>query len=281
MSMNGIDVSHWQKGIDLSTFECDFVIMKATQGTSYVDPCCDKFYQAAKSSGKKLGVYHYFAGGDPTEEAIHFVNSITGYIGEAILVLDWESESNSKFKQGVSVAKVFLDKVYELTGVKPLIYMSKSVCRDYDWSSVVEADYGLWMAQYANSSAVTAFKDAPWTDTKGLGAFKSYAIHQYSSHGNLAGYLGNLDLDIAYMTVDAWDSYAKRTNDIIIVPKIEYYDKYDETLIGILQVIGVEDTSYDFRKKIAEANSISNYSGTAEQNLKLISLAKEGKLIKP
>ena len=81
MSMNGIDVSGWQKGIDLSKVPADFVIIKATQGTSYVNSDCDRAYQQAKAAGRLLGVYHYFSGGDPAKEAEHFVNNIKGYIG--------------------------------------------------------------------------------------------------------------------------------------------------------------------------------------------------------
>lgn len=36
MALNGIDISNWQAGIDLSVVPCDFVIAKATQGTSYI-----------------------------------------------------------------------------------------------------------------------------------------------------------------------------------------------------------------------------------------------------
>ena len=36
--MNGIDISRWQKDIRLSRVPCDFVIVKATQGTGYVSP---------------------------------------------------------------------------------------------------------------------------------------------------------------------------------------------------------------------------------------------------
>ena len=34
MSMNGIDISSWQTGIDLSKVPCDFVIIKATEGVT-------------------------------------------------------------------------------------------------------------------------------------------------------------------------------------------------------------------------------------------------------
>lgn len=41
------------------------------------------------------------------------------------------------------------------------------------------------------------------------------------------------------------------------------------------------DSSYAYREKIAKANNISNYKGTAPQNDKMVSLIKKGKLIKP
>lgn len=207
MSMNGIDVSGWQKGINLKEVPADFVIIKATQGTTYVNPDCDRAYQQAKEAGRLLGVYHYFSGGDPVAEAEFFVKNVKGYVGEAILVLDWEGEQNAKFSQGPAVAKPFLDKVKELTGVRPLIYMSKSVCRAHDWSAVA-SEYALWVAQYADNNT-TGYQSKPWTDNKGYGAWNSPVIFQYSSSGRLEGYSGNLDINIAYMDATAWKAYAK------------------------------------------------------------------------
>ena len=57
--LNGIDISSWQTGIDLSVVPCDFVVIKATGGIGYVNPDCDRAYQQAKAQGKKLGFYHY------------------------------------------------------------------------------------------------------------------------------------------------------------------------------------------------------------------------------
>lgn len=48
----------------------------------------------------------------------------------------------------VQYAKTFLDRVFNVTGIKPLIYMSESVVRSYDWTSIAEAGYGLWVAKY-------------------------------------------------------------------------------------------------------------------------------------
>lgn len=66
------------------------------------------------------------------------------------------------------------------------------------------------------------------------------------------------------------------------VPKIEYYKKYSGGAVSIvvaLNTIGV-DSSYTNRKNIAIKNGISNYSGTATQNTKLLNLLKKGELIK-
>jgi hypothetical protein len=70
-------------------------------------------------------------------------------------------------------------------------------------------------------------------------------------------------------------------------PKVVYFPKYDgkSLLIDtVFKAIGVPSSmrgKYKNRMPIAKANGISDYKGKAEQNLKLISLAKAGKLIKP
>ena len=207
MSMNGIDISNWQKGINVSKVPCDFVITKATQGTSYVNPDCDRAYQQAKKAGKCLGVYHYASGGDPVAEADFFLANVKGYVGEAILVLDWESNQNSKFSQGATWCKKWLDRVYEKTKVRALIYMCKSVCRSYNWNSIAH-NHGLWVAQYADNVTDYGYISNPWTDNKGYGAWSGPAIFQYTSVGRLDGYSGNLDLNVAYMDRDGWNKYA-------------------------------------------------------------------------
>lgn len=207
MSMNGIDISKAQLGIDLTKVPCDFVITKATQGISYVNPDCDRTYQQAKNAGKCLGVYHYAGGNDPVSEADFFLKNITGYIGEAILVLDFEKYQNKAYSQGATWCKKFLDRVYDQTKVRALVYISKSVCREFDWGEVAP-NHGLWVAQYANNKTVYGYNSNPWTDNKGYGAWSGPAIFQYTSHGRLSGWDADLDLDIAYMDREGWNKYA-------------------------------------------------------------------------
>ena len=204
MALNGIDISNWQAGINLSAVPADFVIVKVTEGTTYVSPVADTQYQGAKSTGRLLGVYHFATGAGAVEEAKFFLSNVQGYLGEAVLFLDWEGDVVAK---GVGYAKAFLDYVYQQTGIRPLIYMSKSVTNSYDWSTV-SANYGLWVAQYADSNP-TGYQDEPWTDDKGYGSWSGPAIFQYASTGRLSGYNGNLDLDKFYGDDKAWQAYAK------------------------------------------------------------------------
>lgn len=208
MPLNGIDIASYQKNIDLSKVPCDFVIIKATQGTSYVNPDFDRAFNQALSLGKCVGVYHYASKGGAKAEAAHFVNTAKAAIGKAIFVLDWERGDNENYRSP-SYARVFLETVKAMTGHTPMIYMSKSVCRDFNWNNVAPT-YPLWVAQYA-SYAITGYKSSPWTDKDGYGPWKAPTIFQYTSTGRLANWNGNLDLDIAYLTKEEWQKMAGTT----------------------------------------------------------------------
>lgn len=69
----------------------------------------------------------------------------------------------------------------------------------------------------------------------------------------------------------------------VTVTKVSYFSKCSSSktsIVDALKSIGV-DSSITYRKKIASANGISNYTGTSSQNTALLNLLKKGKLIKP
>lgn len=189
-TLEGIDISHWQQGLSIAKANPDFAIMKATDGTSYVDPTCDGFVSQAKAHGALFGVYHFWQG-NATAEADWFIKNVKGYIGQGILVLDFEGAHATS----ASAAKSFLDRVYDKTGVRPLIYMSQSVTRQFDWSAVSK-NYALWVARYGSSS---------YGDT---GAWASPAMWQWTSTGKVNGYSGNVDKDHFYGDAKAWAAFA-------------------------------------------------------------------------
>lgn len=226
-SLRGIDIASYQASMNTANVDADFVIVKATQGTSYTNPYLTAQANGAYNSGKLLGLYHYastnYGGGDPTAEAEYFISKAAPYLGRAVLVLDWEGTSNSNFgSNDATYIKTFLDRVYERTGIKGLVYMSRSVTNSHDFSSVSNAGYGLWVAQYLyydGSSQYPAYTSTPKTNknpamttwTSGMtGSWSSPTIYQYSSEGHVSGYSDEVDLNVFYSDSGAWTKLASR-----------------------------------------------------------------------
>lgn len=195
--MQGIDISGWQEDLDLTQVPCDFAIIKATQGVGYVSGACDPHVQQAIALGKPFGFYHYVNGAGSTAEADFFVDNCVNYFGVGLPCIDWESMQNAAWGN-TDYLRELVQRVIDRTGVKPLIYASASA---FPWDVAQALDCGAWVAQYANNDA-TGYQDSPWNE----GAY-ACAIRQYSSHGRLDGYSGNLDLDKAYMDADGWARY--------------------------------------------------------------------------
>jgi LysM repeat protein len=162
-------------------------------------------YQAAKNSGKKVGVYHFARNSvnSSDAEADYFVANIKGYIKQAILVLDWEEATAD-----VAWALRWLQRVESLTGVKPLIYMSESVVNSYDWTAVASAGYGLWVARYRDMAADYNYDMGQAGPAPSVKHWPFYAMWQWTSSGRLDGWGGNLDLNEFYGDAAAWDKYA-------------------------------------------------------------------------
>lgn len=227
--LNGIDISHWQKGIDLSKVKCDFVIAKATESINFVDPCFEGYMTKAQSLGKCLGFYHFARPEKnlPKPEARFFYKMSEKWFNKGIPILDWESSG----KWNVQWAKQWLDEVYHLSGVRPIIYMSESVVNAYDWSAVASAGYGLWVAKYRDYGIDYNYDMSKAGKKPSCKFWNILAMWQWTSVGRLNGYDGNLDCDVFYGTVGAWEKYAGAGNT--------YTVQAGDKLTGIAQKTGI------------------------------------------
>lgn len=222
--MNGIDISSYQAELNAGIVPSDFVIIKATEGTNYINPTWEEQAGQVIQTNKLLGFYHFASTGNPITEADFFISVVKNYIGKAILVLDFEAGAINAW--GNVGARQFLNRVKEKTGINPMIYMSAEVTRQFNWS-IISSTNPLWVAQYASMNP-TGYQSEPWIDGKGYGAWSSAAIHQYSSAGSLANWNGNLDINLAYINANQWKSLAgsnsnsMTTEDININNTIEY-----------------------------------------------------------
>ncbi|MEK4723058.1 GH25 family lysozyme [Lactococcus sp. FSL W8-0209] len=227
--MNGIDISSYQAELNAGIVPSDFVIIKATEGTNYINPTWEEQAGQVIQTNKLLGFYHFASVGNPIAEADFFISVVKDYIGKAVLVLDFEAGAINAW--GNVGARQFLNRVKEKTGVYPMIYMSAEVTRQFNWSTISNTN-PLWVAQYASMNP-TGYQSEPWTDGKGYGAWSSAAIHQYSSAGSLANWNGNLDINLAYINANQWKALASPsgadnssiTNETNLNNTIEYEEE--------------------------------------------------------
>ena len=211
--LHGVDVSGWQPGIDTYNLTADFVIIKSTegiQGTRY-NPEYRRMADDAIRSGKRVGFYHYANGGDPIAEADCFYESIREYRGKVTYTLDWEGQGNRTFESGRDVqwCKQFMDRIDSKMGGVCILYTSKGVCNEYDWSPV--KNHPMWGAEYAYDDHVyQGYQDNPWESSTPWGVWgRPCEIHQYgyvTPKPNNGGY-SKLDADIMHADASEWERW--------------------------------------------------------------------------
>ena len=252
-----VDEASWQDGIDNTILDCDAVIVKATQGTGYINPICDSLYQAAKSAGKLLGVYHYASGGNATAEADFFLDNIQGYIGEAMLVLDWESGENAQWGNP-NWCKEFCDRVSARTGINPVVYVQNSAV-----DQVANlTNNGLWIAQYADNNPM-GWVDSPWNTIT-----VNHIMHQYTSTGRINGWSGNLDLSLFYGDTNAWLAYAGATGQPVPAPQPQTYEQPSVQSSDTTYIVQAGDTLSEIAQRFGTTyQHLADINGIANPNL--------------
>ena len=197
---NGIDVSAWQPGDIASKVPADFVIVKATEGTGYVNPQLGAQVAAAKRRGKLVGLYHFASARDTSDaEAAHFLKHARPHLDAgAVAVLDWEPAGLSHYTQW---AEDWMRRVDHDTGRVTLVYMNLSVSRLGTWTSFGKA-HPLWVAFYGDDGGFNGYADR--FDPPPVPGWR-LAMWQYTQHGRLPGYAGDLDLNVYFGGITAWD----------------------------------------------------------------------------
>ena len=185
--------------------DADFVIVKATEGRTYVSPSFEEQYSAAKAAGRLLGIYHFAALNEPEVEADFFLHTVGGRVGEAVLVLDWERAP----LDDVDWCARWLDRVRSRTGVQPMIYLSESVANGAAWQKVGACP--LWVAAYrtddepanydmSNAGSPPVVNAGAWPD--------SWVMWQWSANARLDGYHGALDVNTCTLSAGEWTALA-------------------------------------------------------------------------
>jgi|GEM_PF-1079894 len=148
----GFDISHFQGVLDYSLLKqnVEFVLIKTTEGDSIIDGQFARNQSEARRVGLLLGYYH-FAHPElnaAQHEAEFFVSTIGVLHPGEVVCLDYE---NMSFSTPVQWCLTFLQTVENKTQIKPLIYLNQSLLSAHDWTPVIQAGYGLWLAQYTDT----------------------------------------------------------------------------------------------------------------------------------
>lgn len=272
----GIDVSDCNGLIDWKKVKAsgvEFAILRTTRGSGMPDNYLPTNIKGCKEQMIPFDFYKYsyaLTEGAARVEAKNVIKALQKYgimpSRETRIWLDLEYDKQLKLgvKKVMSIMYAFRDEVQK-AGYGYGLYMGK-----YAYEHNIDA-YALsddvWLARYPDTSS-RGLKSVPaeMYRPNTRGDSKLYAW-QFSAKGKVDGIKGDVDLDVCYVEI--------KEKEV----ELEYYKKPEFTLIDSLNKIGVVST-YNNRRKIAEKNGIKNYEGTAEQNLRLLELLNNGKLIK-
>lgn len=169
----GIDVSHFHEVIDwklltaarFSGQPISFFGAKATQGTTMVDPTFVKHrdgFRAACVGAPQLLMgqyYHYCGGGNPREEAAHFLQTVGPMRPNERLVLDVEGEIPPHLDWVQSFISALPSKPV------PYVYTSARIWRAMGNPAWVDATVGnvdLWAPRYESDYAEPVVPP-PWS----------------------------------------------------------------------------------------------------------------------
>ena len=150
-----------------------------------------------------------------------------------------------------------------------------------------------------SSSGLSSFLDIPTGDcfpacpsscttiTQGLnsiGVDSSYSYRkQIAAANNIANYSGTAAQNTQMLNLLKAGKLLKPGSSGTSSSSVSYFPACASSytsIVSALKSVGA-DSSYSYRKQIAAANNIANYSGTAAQNTQMLNLLKAGKLVRP
>ncbi len=178
--IRGIDISHYQKSVNwkLVKQKNDFCILKATQGSSYIDPTFRTYWNNAQKNNIKTGAYHYFSPNiSASKQFENFKNNVKLGTNDLPPILDVEEK-----EVNIDEVNKWLKMAEDYYGVKPIIYSSYTFFQVFMNRKVEK--YPLWL--YINHK----FRLRP--------VIREYdcKLLQYNQYGKVNGIPGDVDLDV-------------------------------------------------------------------------------------
>lgn len=177
-----IDISHYQDGPDWPKLKANGtvgVILKATEGTSYIDNTYVARKKAALAAGLTVSSYHFFHDGNPQQQMAHFLATVKPVPGERMVI---DHEGDATLDEVKEAVKYLLDKG---PGVQVTLYSGHTI-KDQLGSKkddYLAANTSLWIAHYTTASAPS------WP----TGTWPAWSLWQYTDKASVIGIDGPVD----------------------------------------------------------------------------------------
>jgi len=214
----GIDISQWQRGLNLANFKDKFVIIRAGYGCR-VDKAFNDFVRQCKLYNIPMGFYWYSYAvnvAQAREEAQQFLRTVSGIKVSCGLWLDMEDADGYKKRHGVLYQKAISDMcrafMTELDkgGIYCGIYSSKSWFGTYITGC---EKWDKWVASWGKNNGYLT------TNTSNLGT-----MQQYTSRP--------IDKDVIYTPIETYTKNSKQP-DVSRGPHKSNSTIADEVLKGL------------------------------------------------
>lgn len=178
--INGVDISNLNPSININLIKNQgnsFIIVKATEGSTFIDKYYNYNVKQAKELELVTGAYHFarFNNISKAVEEAYFFKSIVLGNKPDFVALDVEQQVSGDITE---ICLVFLDIISTIAPA--LIYCNPSYIKAHLNSNITK--YPLWIANYGVSTPNTVL-------------WKEYAIWQYTEKGKVSGINGYLDLN--------------------------------------------------------------------------------------
>lgn len=170
MTVDGYDVAGYQTA-SFSLTNQEFLFVKATEGTTFVNSKHDAQVKHGRDSGLVIGHYHFARPGSMNAQLSFFRTNAKVQKGD-LIAFDWEDSgvSNSDKDAWLKAAKTMFPSH------RVVLYCNRDFWINRDHTSY--CGDGLWIAD-PNSPAAQPNVSLPWT------------FHQYSSTGGIDHNKGN------------------------------------------------------------------------------------------
>jgi len=161
-----VDISHYEKVTQQFALTKQAgivaVILKATQGTSFIDQTFLERAAEARNAGLLVGAYHFLDGSNPAEQVAHFLTVAVSEGRVSWLALDWEPYPASQ--ANVMQAATAAASVQATTGRWPVLYTIRSMLQAPNRTL---SNCPLWLAEYGTKPICPP-------------GFAKYRLHQYT-----------------------------------------------------------------------------------------------------